>query len=716
MSREESTRSSPARWRPLLALLIGLLWLAVAAAVLVVGAQVDLAKSGTTVRDLLVLGGSIVVQIAAPLAVVALAVVALRRTGRDEAALIAALEERQARAAEANEALRGGIDHADRTLAQIGARIAELQAATDNDGRGLTATARSLEAAAGTMATAAEAAGTQATALHALIDRAGARATELGLVLDRTGAETAGQLANVETLLAAVWNRNADAAAQVHAASAQMADLLAGIEAAAARATTAVGARAQALDASVDGALERTTAALDATRDGVHAQTNALLASVDQARVALDHIGGESARAIGKRLDRLNEAADLLGQRLSEQDARSRMLVETVERSFTILDAKLGQAAAASHQTLDGIAAAMSTITGRVNGMNQPLGDTHAAMLTIEDRVGRLREATDGIGETLGRVLPAHGSSLAALSDAVAQLHGETGRLHEPVAAGQAALQQAADGVAGQRALMEATVTQLTAQLDHAQTQIADVRSAAEGGALAASTQLIEVLGRVREIAGTTAGEMRSALEAVIGEAHVALEHAGTTHAERTFGQPIRAQLAAIEEASHRAADAAQGAADRVANRLVGLTKTVAAVEARIDEVQTHLDVQARDDLMGRSTRLVESLNAASIDIAKLLAIEVGDQSWGAYLAGDRSVFTRRVVRLADAATARAVKRHYVHDTAFRELAVQYIDEFERLIKHVDADKDGRALAITLLSSDVGKLYVVLAQAIERLR
>jgi len=604
----------------------------------------------------------------------------------------------------------------DRTLAQLAARITALQAEVGNDGHGFVATAHGLETAAAALSAAAQTAGKQASALDALIGQAGGRANEVGVLLDKTGSETAGQLANIETMLAAVWNRNADAAAQVQAASAQMTTLLTGIEAAADRAASAVGTRAAALDHSVDAALDRTTAALDATRDGVHAQTNALLASVDQARVALDHIGGEAARAIGKRLDRLNEAADLLGQRLSEQDARSRMLVETVERSFTLLDAKLGQAAAASHQMLDGLAAGMTTVTAKVHGINEPLGETHAAMLTIEDRVGRIREATDGIGDTLGRVLPAHGAGLATLSAQVVQLHDDTGRLQEPIVHGQAALQQAADNIAEQRALLETTGSQLVAQLDQAQGLIGAVRGEAERGALAATTQLTEVLGRVREIAAITAGEMRHALEAVIVEAQAALEHAGTTHAEQTFGQPIRSQLAAIEDASNRAAEAAQGAADRVANRLVGLTKTVAAVEARIDEVQTHLDVQARDDLMGRSTRLVESLNAASIDIAKLLAIEVGDQSWGAYLAGDRSVFTRRVVRLADAATARSVKRHYVHDTAFRELAVQYIDEFERLIKHVDADKDGRALAITLLSSDVGKLYVVLAQAIERLR
>ena len=38
------------------------------------------------------------------------------------------------------------------------------------------------------------------------------------------------------------------------------------------------------------------------------------------------------------------------------------------------------------------------------------------------------------------------------------------------------------------------------------------------------------------------------------------------------------------------------------------------------------------------------------------------------------------------------------------------------MLRRVLADRDGATLAVTLLSSDMGKLYVALAQAIDRLR
>ena len=46
----------------------------------------------------------------------------------------------------------------------------------------------------------------------------------------------------------------------------------------------------------------------------------------------------------------------------------------------------------------------------------------------------------------------------------------------------------------------------------------------------------------------------------------------------------------------------------------------------------------------------------------------------------------------------------------------RYIHDFEAMLRRVLSSRDGNPLGVTLLSSDMGKLYVALAQAIERLR
>ena len=132
------------------------------------------------------------------------------------------------------------------------------------------------------------------------------------------------------------------------------------------------------------------------------------------------------------------------------------------------------------------------------------------------------------------------------------------------------------------------------------------------------------------------------------------------------------------------------------------------ADEARQDDVQATLS--------RRVALIIESLNSLAIDVSHVLAREVSDDAWAAYLKGDRSVFMRRTVRLLGQSDARTIHDHYQNDPSFAEHVNRYIHDFESMLRLVLTARDHGPLSLTLLSSDMGKLYVALAQAIERLR
>ena len=79
-------------------------------------------------------------------------------------------------------------------------------------------------------------------------------------------------------------------------------------------------------------------------------------------------------------------------------------------------------------------------------------------------------------------------------------------------------------------------------------------------------------------------------------------------------------------------------------------------------------------------------------------------------------MFTRRAVRLLDSGEAREVARHYDEEPDFREQVNRYIHDFEAMLRRVLSDREGTTLGVTLLSSDMGKLYVALSQAVQRVR
>jgi len=139
-------------------------------------------------------------------------------------------------------------------------------------------------------------------------------------------------------------------------------------------------------------------------------------------------------------------------------------------------------------------------------------------------------------------------------------------------------------------------------------------------------------------------------------------------------------------------------------------------LEQRIADNRESFEGIDDDSFARRMVLLTESLNSTAIDVAKILSNDVTDTAWAAYLKGDRGVFTRRAVRLLDAGEARAIATHYGDDAEFREHVNRYIHDFESMMRVLLSTRDGNAIGVTLLSSDVGKLYVALAQAIERLR
>ena len=109
-------------------------------------------------------------------------------------------------------------------------------------------------------------------------------------------------------------------------------------------------------------------------------------------------------------------------------------------------------------------------------------------------------------------------------------------------------------------------------------------------------------------------------------------------------------------------------------------------------------------------------MHSAAIDVGKILSDEIDDKAWGAYLKGNRGVFTSRAVRLIGGSETRAIRAHYDVDLEFQRSVNRYVHDFEAMLRRVIAERDGGIIAVTLMSSDMGKLYAALAQAIDKRR
>ncbi|KPF77766.1 hypothetical protein IP88_05655 [alpha proteobacterium AAP81b] len=591
------------------------------------------------------------------------------------------------------------IDTVGEPLRQKHERIALALSGLEAAGVRLSSVAGQTEAAAATLARATPDAAAEAERLTALL----------------TTAETTlqSQLASTAALLDRLHARAAEVEAQGSATTQAIREGLEAVSAASTRAEAALQAPLGDLNARVDAAFARTAQAMDATRDGVHAQTSAMLASVDQARVTLDHIGGEAARQITTRLQSMLDLAAQLSPAIEAQAGRSNALIDELARGFTVLDTKLGNSASTGNATLDAITARMTEAREAIHRLGEPIAATTTALGGVE---ARLAAVSDLAGDALGALGEVGGqiATLDTMAARIADLHDRAEALQAPLSAGGNSLVSARGLLDDARGSLDAATAQLGEQLASAREALVEIEQLTGSASLAASSQLIDVFGRVRDVAQQTAGTMRETLAKVVDEAEAALGAAGEARAASAFGTPIKAQLAEIEATHDRVAAAAQGAAERVTARLVGLMASVSEVEARIDKMETGFDVRARGTLARRSKALVESLQRAAVDFAGLLSFDVEDGDWDAYLKGDRSIFTRRVLARMEGDGNRAIGRHFQHDAEFRAQATQFIDEFEALIGQVMSDRDGQSLATALLGSHIGRLYLAIAQGAGR--
>jgi hypothetical protein len=457
--------------------------------------------------------------------------------------------------------------------------------------------------------------------------------------------------------------------AAVESSAGRAANQLAEAETSVARQQEAIGSLLARIVGSVSDAEARLAAVRDAST-ALAGQLDADLESVD-ARF-------ESIKAAGDR------GAIHIRESFAAVQLSSRQVFEDLD---------------AGQQHADALVETLRGLDGSLVELLQQLTERAPAALSgIEERAGQARATAAAIAPELGALEGAAASALAKLEEAEASLER-------------------------QRRAIDALLAQLDEGSANASEQlrgIGEASSMAERSAakLVSSTgpELVEALLRVRETATLAADRAREAIGAVIPESAARLAEASRAAISAAVTGSVQSGLGELNEASETALVAARSASERLTRQLLGISEAAAAVERRIEEAQRVREERDADSLARHLALLIESLNSTAIDVTKILSNDVTDNAWTAYLKGDRGVFTRRAVRLLDHSEAREILRHYDEEPEFREQVNRYIHDFEAMMRRILADRDSSPLGVTILSSDMGKLYVALAQAIERLR
>ena len=644
-------------------------------------------------------------------------VVAMQTEARSLEGLLAVLRQRldeeQAALATMAERLMGLGDEASH---RIGSVTKDLDSGAENLARHSAALDR-----------AAESARTDIGVLLEDLPRAETSARLMSEELRTSGREASAQASALEAQLSAITARAREADEGVGGASQRLVAHLTQIESAGAAAATRVSDAADAATQQVDALLDRTSLALLEIRAGIDAQSAALEALVEQSAAGIGRSGIEATDALTQRLSNAGGALDQLSSRIAEQDRASRGLVAGIERSLAELDQRFVDLAAEGDLRATAIASSIGRVRNELDQLAMQSASSDGSLDTLSSRTETLRAAVTGLHEEIGEKLAgalgtAEGGAERLLS-AVNASRPEIEWMREAAAEASQRLESGAQGLQVQHDRLAALLAMLDDGVGTAEQRLASLSQAiaeAEGNAarLHAETgpALVQAMVQVREASTHAAERAREAIANVIPQGAERLSTETRRALEAAIQDSITAQLEDVQNVAARAVEAAREASDRLTQQMLTIGQTAAALEAHIDRTQESHRAADSEAFARRTAMLIDSMHSAAIDVGKILSDEVDERAWGAYLKGDRGVFTRRAVRLLGNTEVRSLSAHYETDGEFQSAANRFVHDFEAMLRRVLNERDGGTMAVTLMSSDVGKLYAALTSVVDKRR
>ena len=574
---------------------------------------------------------------------------------------------------------------------------------------------------------AAEAARNDIGVLLADLPQAQESAESLSAALRASSADARDRAAELAAQTEALTERAREADEHIGGAAQRLVAHLTHLESAGAAATARVAEADGAFSATLDAMLEKTAAALEEIRAGVDAQSSAVTALVDQSAAAIGRAGRESAEALEGSLHRSNQSVGELSAKVAEQERASQRMFAEVERGLALIDERFTALAANGDQRANHFLGSLSRARAELDALLEQTTSEDTSLQSLCERTSDLQQMIGGLADSIRDELGgAIGSAREGTERLAAIAEGakpEISWIRDAAVEASSRLEGSATQIGEQQDRLTALLAAIDDGVGGAEQRLADL-TAAIAGARNETTQLasetgpalVAALVQVREAASHAAERAREAINSVIPQGAAQLGDEARRALETAIRESIEERLRAVEEVAAQAIDRARAASERLTEQTLALGRGAAALDAHFQEREDALRERDSEAFGRRVSLLIDSMHSAAIDVGKILSDEVDDKAWAAYLKGNRGVFTRRAVQLIGGSESRSILAHYEADAEFQASVNRYVHDFEAMLRRVMAERDGGMIAVTMMSSDTGKLYAALAQAIEKRR
>ena len=542
--------------------------------------------------------------------------------------------------------------------------------------------------------------------------------------LRAVGGESAEKAANLGTQVNELavcvqeWDR------LIGEASDRIAARLAEIEQAGTVAATRVGEAESSFSGALGSLLDRASATLEEIWPGIDAQACAVAALVEQASAGIGKTGAEASESLAANIQHANTSIELLSMRVADQEQASQRMLTEIDRGLALIDERFSELAThgdeRANRFLESLTRArteLDTLATQASAQDNAIGSLAERTLSVRETIDRLAtDIREGVNAALGEA-QGNADRLASAAETmkpeIGWLRDAAAEASERLSASGAKIGEEQDRFVALLAAVDEGVGSAEAKLGALSSAIAKAQAEATSLSSETGPTLVAALVQVKEAASHAADRAREAIEAVIPASAGKLSAETRDALERVIRESVEDRLHQVEIVASRAVDAARIASDRLTQQMINIGQSAAALEQHIEDTGKQQREKDSEAFARRVSLLIDSMNSAAIDVGKILADEIDDKAWDSYLKGNRGVFTRRAVRLLGNSENRGIRAYYDFDLEFQRSVNRYIHDFEAMLRRVLAERDGGLIAVTLMSSDMGKLYAALAQALE---
>lgn len=435
------------------------------------------------------------------------------------------------------------------------------------------------------------------------------------------------------------------------------------------------------------------------------------------------------------------QASEVLAQRLADLDdalaerreAQTRETEKLVAHSTAMgeqlekLSALIGEIDSQGETTRAGLTAGLESLNETLAGKREALAETEKQLAELTEAGIRLLEIIQSGAkysrEDLPNAIEVASESLGKVEVRAAALSGmmfTTGERAEGLSnyliKTQSRIEEADSSIEELQAKLASQSEEALAKLQGLRTGFWKLAGDSEAFAVEKQDQLREALGALETATQSAFDALDKGAREKVGVLAESISRDAVEHLERALRNETAETVGKLEEAAHHASGVGREATSQLRDQLAKVNELTLNLEQRIARARELAEEQVGNDFARRMALITDSLNSNAIDITAALSNDVTDTAWNAYLKGDRGIFTRRAVRLLSTGEAKDIADLYQRDDAFQSNVNRYIHDFEAMLRSMLSTRDGNALGVTILGSDMGKLYVVLAQAIERFR